>query len=128
MFFVTSAPAGQNTFGCTASNVWTIESGISPTLVKSGGVFGGLEGGARLVSTGSGVLWSVSDTGQEIAVQVMLDTAQAQTGEVRGDGAQFFCVRRRAARRLTRIWLFLFHASYAGRRTRLAWCCIGGRM
>jgi len=29
MFFKTSAPAGENLYGCTAANTWTLQSGIS---------------------------------------------------------------------------------------------------
>lgn len=90
MFFVTTAPGGQNTFGCTAPNVWTLESGISPTLVKSAGVPVGSRGSLDL-STGSGVLWSISDTGQEVAVQVMLDTSLAQTKSAQQSGAALLC-------------------------------------
>ena len=92
MFFLTGAPDGQNSFGCTASGTWTLESGAgpSPTVVKNAGIAVGTRSVLDL-STGAGLLWSVSDTGQEISVQAMLDTSLAQTRAGEQSGSALFC-------------------------------------
>jgi hypothetical protein len=41
MFYKTSAPAGQNVYGCTATNIWTLEGG-------TGGTGGGAETASQL--------------------------------------------------------------------------------
>jgi hypothetical protein len=92
MFFVTAATAGQNSFGCTSPNVWSLEHGnsVSPTEIRSAGVAVGTRPVLDL-STGSGVLWSVSDTGQAISVQTLLDTSVAQTRAGQQSGSALLC-------------------------------------
>jgi hypothetical protein len=92
MFFVTAASAGQNSFGCTSPNVWSLEHGssVSPAEIRSAGVVVGTRPALDL-STGSGVLWSVSDTGQAISVQTLLDTSVAQTRAGQQSGSALLC-------------------------------------
>jgi hypothetical protein len=92
MFFLTSAINGQNMYGCPATNTWALQSGgaTSPTTIENSGTVVGTRGVLDL-SGGSGLLWSVGDSGSEISVQSMLDTAFAETRAGSQSGANLFC-------------------------------------
>ena len=92
MFFLTSAATGQNVYGCSVANSWTLQSGgpTSPTTVDSSGTPVGTRGVLDL-SAGPGLLWSVSDTGTEISVESMLDTSYVETLASDQSGANLLC-------------------------------------
>src|SRR5580704_5811544 len=77
MFFNSSAPSGQNLYGCTATNVWSLQAGGG-----SGGSVT-IESGSTIVgsrpvvsfSAGLGTLLAISDTGSAIAIQASTDPA-----------------------------------------------------
>jgi hypothetical protein len=92
MFFVTSAPGGQNSYGCVAANTWALESGTAPpaTTVRSSGTEVGTRSAVDFL-TGPGVLEAISDTGQEIAVQSTLDTSYVETRPGEQSGVALLC-------------------------------------
>ncbi len=98
MFFVTSAIGGQNMYGCSAANTWTLQSGgpTSPTTVEDDGTIVGTRGILNLAA-GPGLQLAVSDTGSAILAQSLLDTAVAQT--IAGDqaGGNLLCVSNSTA-------------------------------
>lgn len=92
MYFLTTAPAGQNSFGCSSTNTWTTQGTDAPSAltVRNSGIAVGSRSSVDL-SAGMGVIWSVSDTGQEISIQSMLDTSVAQTHAGEQSGIARFC-------------------------------------
>ncbi len=94
MYFLTTATGGQNTYGCTASNAWSLQSGggglPNPTTIENSGTIVGARPILNL-SSGPGEFWSISDTGQAISVQSMLDTSLAQTRAGDQSGINLLC-------------------------------------
>jgi hypothetical protein len=93
MFFNSAAPNGQNLYGCTAANVWTL---------KSGGGSGGsvtIDNGSTIVGTrpvlsfsaGLGTLLTTSDTGSAIAIQTSADTSVMTTLAAEQSGGALLC-------------------------------------
>ena len=91
MFFVTTAPSGQNTYGCTAANTWSAESGTpqSSTITSSGTPIGNRS--TLDFTAGQGVLLGISDTGQAISIQTGLDTSRIQTQAHEQSGSTLLC-------------------------------------
>ena len=79
-------------YGCSAVNTWSVQSGgpTSPTTVENSGTVVGSRSVLNL-SAGQGVQWSISDTGQAISVQSILDTALAQTRAGDQSGVNLLC-------------------------------------
>ena len=89
MYFLTTATAGSNLYGCVAVNTWSLQSGGGS---GGGSLTVGLEGtavGTRGINNyiaGTGILDLISDTGTQINIQQSADTsylltrAQAQAG------------------------------------------------
>jgi hypothetical protein len=92
MYFVTTAISGQNVYGCSTPNTWTLQSGgpTSPTTVENSGTIVGTRSILDL-SSGPGILWSLSDTGSAISVQNLLDTSFAQTRAGEQSGVNLLC-------------------------------------
>jgi hypothetical protein len=90
LFFETTAPAGTNVYGCTATNIWSLEGGTGGTagtlIIDSGGTPVGARGTANFIP-GPGILNVLSDTGSQINIQQSVDTgvilsrAGQQTGQ-----------------------------------------------
>jgi hypothetical protein len=91
MFFLTTASAGSNIYGCPSTDTWVVESGGggAPTIQNSG-----VPVGSRPVldlSTGAGVLLATSDTGQAITIQSSIDTSIVQTLSSEQAGTRLRC-------------------------------------
>lgn len=92
MFFLTNTIGGQNMYGCSAVNTWTLQSGgpTSPTTVENAGTIVGTRPILNL-NGGQGVFWSLSDTGTAISAQTMLDSALVQTRAGDQSGSNLLC-------------------------------------
>ena len=90
MFFVTTAPAGQNVWGCTSTGVWSLETGGSGggsgnvTVDSAGSLVG--SAAALNFTAGAGVVYAISSTPPSITIQsgadtgVVLSLARDQSG------------------------------------------------
>jgi hypothetical protein len=82
MFFLSSAPAGQNVYGCVAVNTWNLQSGGggggSGVSVEAAGTLVGTSGTLNF-SAGLGTLFAISDTGPLISIQSSVNTAVTPT-------------------------------------------------
>ncbi len=95
LFFQTNAAAGANLLGCTASNIWTVLSGGSGggsgnLTVNTDGALVGSRGTMNFVA-GSGILNAISDSGSQINVQHLADTAVLLTQARDQAGAATLC-------------------------------------
>jgi hypothetical protein len=90
MFFLSTGAAGQNVYGCVATNTWNLESagGVS---VQSAGTLVGTRA-AFNYSAGLGTLFAISDTGQAISIQSSANTAVTQTLASDQAGGARLCV------------------------------------
>jgi hypothetical protein len=77
LFFETTAPAGTNIYGCTATNIWSLEGGTGggggTLTIDSGGTPVGTRAIANFIP-GPGILNVLSDTGSQINIQQSVDT------------------------------------------------------
>src|ERR1051326_8635237 len=89
MFFLTTAPAGNNIYGCPNGG-WVAEGGGGVTTIKNTGTTVGSRSILDL-SRGPGMLLATSDTGQSILIQSNLDTAVAQTHSSEQSGVPLLC-------------------------------------
>ena len=90
MFFLTSASAGMNLYGCPNGG-WVSEGGGGgATTIKNTGTTVGTRSILDL-SSGVGILLATSDSGQSIVVQTGLDTAVVETRNSEQSGAALFC-------------------------------------
>jgi hypothetical protein len=91
MFFVTTAASGQNSYGCTATNVWSAQSSGSSSLTVT--TAGTPVGSASAIdfSTGPGILYATSATGSQVSLQASLDTSLVQTSSHQQSGASLYC-------------------------------------
>jgi hypothetical protein len=93
LFFLSNAASGANLYGCTASNVWTVQSsggGSGAVTVDADGVLVGAQGTLNFVS-GSGILNAFSNGGSQINIQHLADTAILQTQAREQSGATLLC-------------------------------------
>lgn len=93
MFFNSSAPAGQNLYGCTAVNVWSLQSGGGnggSVTVDSGTTIVGTRPVVSF-SAGLGTLLTISDTGSAIAIQTSMDPAVMPTLASEQSGGALLC-------------------------------------
>jgi hypothetical protein len=84
-YFATDATAGNNLYGCTASNVWSQQAG-SVYTVKASGTVVGLRNVLNIIP-GLGMAPIVTDTGSQINVQLPIDTAVTETRLNEASGA-----------------------------------------
>ena len=76
MYFLTTAVAGANLYGCSPDNAWSLKSGGGGSSVQIQNANTPVGSRPILdVSNGLGVLLAVSDTGTDIAIQPSVDTA-----------------------------------------------------
>jgi hypothetical protein len=97
MFFLTTAPNGLNSYGCSALNTWSQQyAGVQSTTIRSSGT---LIGSSSVIdiSAGVGGLVAVSNTGQEISVEASIDTSIIQTRSDFQAGTALFCSSQSAA-------------------------------
>jgi hypothetical protein len=84
MFFLSNAPAGQNVYGCTATNTWTVQSGGGggggggSVTVQSAGTPVGTNSTLNF-SGGAGIVYAISSTGSAISIQSSSNTAVTPT-------------------------------------------------
>lgn len=82
MFFLSSATAGQNLYGCTATNTWTVQSGGSGggtgVTVESAGTSVGTSSTLDF-SAGEGIVYAVSNTGSAMLIEASVNTAVTPT-------------------------------------------------
>ena len=93
MFFLSNAPAGQNVYGCTTANNWTLQSvggGASGVTVESAGSAVGANSTLNF-SGGAGVLYAISNTGSAISIQTSANTAVVPTLASLQSGGTLFC-------------------------------------
>ena len=92
MYFLVTAAPGANVYGCAATNTWIAESGggAGSTTIQNTGTVVGVRPILNL-STGTGVVQAISDTGQSIAIQTSLDTSVAETRASEQAGASLLC-------------------------------------
>jgi hypothetical protein len=94
MFFVTTAPAGQNVYGCTTTNIWSLEAGGSG---GGGGVTvenaGSSVGAASTLnfSVGAGVTQAISETGSTALIQSGADTGVVESLVRAQSGSPLLC-------------------------------------
>lgn len=95
MFFVTTAGAGQNLYGCTATNVWSLEAGGGSggggavTVESSGTAVG--SAATLNFTTGAGSLYAISSTPPAIEVQSSADTGLLLTQAREQSGGPLLC-------------------------------------
>jgi hypothetical protein len=107
LFFVTTATAGANIYGCAASNTWTVEGtggsgGGGAVAVDNNGALAGSRDVVNFIP-GSGILNVITDDGTKINVQqgvdsaVVLTRAGDQSGQtllcssIGGSGSSYMC-------------------------------------
>jgi hypothetical protein len=92
MFFLTTAAAGANLYGCPLTNTWAAQSGggRGTTTIQNAGTVVGMRTILNL-SDGPGLLLATSDTGTAIAIQYTLDTAVAATRASEQSGTALSC-------------------------------------
>lgn len=92
MYFLTTAAAGANIYGCSAANTWTPQSagGSGSTTIENTGTVVGIRPIVNL-STGTGVVQAISDTGTAISIQSSLDTSFVESRPSEQAGASLFC-------------------------------------
>lgn len=92
MFFLSSAAAGENLYGCVGVNVWAPQAG-------AGGGSLTIHSGATSVGTrpivsfsaGLGTLLAISDTGSAISIQPSIDPAVVSTRAAEQSGGALLC-------------------------------------
>lgn len=91
MYFLTSAASGLNSYGCVSTNTWAQQSGgAQSTIIKSSGTLVG-SSGVIDISAGLGGLLATSYNGQEISVQLSVDTSVIPTRADEQAGTVLFC-------------------------------------
>lgn len=93
MFFLTTGAAGQNLYGCTAVNIWSLQAGGGgggTVTVQSGGTTVGSRSTIDF-APGLGSLFAISDTGSAILIQPSADTAVMQTRAGEQSGGPLLC-------------------------------------
>ena len=93
LFFLTSAPAGANLYGCSKDNTWTVQgtsSGSSGFTIASGDKAIGTRPTANLIS-GPGIITAATDTGSQINIQQSIDSAIVLTRPNYQSGQTVLC-------------------------------------
>src|SRR5262249_16591160 len=96
MYFNTSAPPGSNIVGCISTNNWVTQgaanssSGAGAVTIKGDSV---VVGGRAILNFihGLGANLALSDTGQEITIQILPDTGVVQLRATAQSGASILC-------------------------------------
>lgn len=83
MFFLSSAPAGQNVYGCTTTNNWTLQSGgggggSGNVNIENAGSPVGSSSTLNFLG-GSGILYALSNTGSAISIETSANSAVTPT-------------------------------------------------
>jgi hypothetical protein len=87
-YFATDAPLGNNLYGCTPGNHWSVQgAGMS---IASDGVTVGSRAAANFLA-GPGLMSVLADTGSEIDIQWALDSAVVQTQPGEQSGTALLC-------------------------------------
>jgi hypothetical protein len=90
LFFLTTAAAGANLYGCTTTG-WSVQTGAGGgTTIQNAGTVVGMRPILNL-SDGPGLLLATSDTGTTITIQSTLDTSLAATRASLQAGASLLC-------------------------------------
>jgi len=97
VFFLTTAAAGANVYGCVAVNLWAAQGngggsggGSGALTIESNGSAVGTRGTANFVP-GTGIINVISDTGTMIDVQQAVDTAVVLTRAGQQSGQTLLC-------------------------------------
>jgi hypothetical protein len=97
LFFLTTAAAGSNVYGCVAVNTWAAQGsgggsggGSGALTVQSNGSVVGTRSIANFVS-GAGIINVISDTGTVVNVQQAVDTAVVLTRAGHQSGQTLLC-------------------------------------
>src|SRR5580698_7199898 len=76
MYFLSNAPAGQNVYGCSTVNTWTLQSGGGGGVnVQSAGTLVGSRPTVNYPSGGTCISTAVADTGSVINIIPSVNTA-----------------------------------------------------
>ncbi len=92
LFFLSTAVAGQNVYGCTSTNTWTLQSGSGSgaLTIKNNNTTVGSRGVLNM-APGMGVVNAITDTGTQITIQQMADTAVMLTRAGHQAGQTLLC-------------------------------------
>jgi hypothetical protein len=92
MFFLTTAPAGANIYGCNVANIWTVQTGggAGSSSILDAGTAVGIRPILDFYA-GQGEILAISDTGTEISIQTTLDTSYILTRASQQSGASLYC-------------------------------------
>jgi hypothetical protein len=100
LFFQTTAPAGTNLYGCTATNIWSLEGGTGGSggtlTIDNGGTAVGSRGIANFIP-GAGILDIISDTGTQINIQQSVDTGLILSRAGHQSGQTLLCASSSAS-------------------------------
>jgi hypothetical protein len=94
LYFATDAPPGQNTYGCTATNTWSIQGNLK---VESGDSTVGQRGVLNF-EAGAGIVTVMTDSGSAIDVALGLDTAVVETLWGEQTGSVLLCTSTSGSR------------------------------
>ncbi|MCC7342557.1 MAG: hypothetical protein IT170_15855 [Bryobacterales bacterium] len=92
LYFLTTAPAGDNLFVCHASGQWAPQgsAGSANISIENNGALVGTRNKANFVA-GGGIVNAVTDSGSGIEIQTSVDTAVMLTKEQFRAGAALAC-------------------------------------
>jgi hypothetical protein len=89
LFFKADAPSGSNLFGCTASNIWSVEGSASIQL-NSDNIRVGTRGSENL-TPGPGIVNTLIDNGTTLTLQMSVDSATVETRATQQAGTSLLC-------------------------------------
>lgn len=94
LFFLTTAPAGANIYGCVGTNTWAVQGaggGSGGTLtIQNNGATVGSRGTANFIP-GAGIVNLITDTGTAINIQQSADTAVMLSKVTNQAGTPLLC-------------------------------------
>jgi hypothetical protein len=89
LFFKADAPSGNNLFGCTPSNTWSIQGSASIQL-NSDNIRVGTRPAENL-TPGPGIVNTLIDNGNSLTLQMSIDSATVETRATQQAGTSLFC-------------------------------------
>jgi hypothetical protein len=89
MFFLSTAPAGQNLYGCPATNTWSLEGGSGVTVESAGTVVGASP--TLDFTVGTGALYALSIMGGAALIQSSADTGVLESLVRAQSGSPLLC-------------------------------------
>jgi hypothetical protein len=100
LFFLSSAPAGSNMYGCVATNTWAVQGGgggsgssgggSGSLTIQNNGTTVGSQGTVNFIP-GAGIVDLITNTGSAISVQQNVDTAVVLSKVTNQAGTPLLC-------------------------------------